>query len=57
MREEQKDLFAIVFNMEEEQLRVALFQIIKGDDIKTALDKARVKHKRQNGAEQITLFK
>jgi hypothetical protein len=39
----QKDLFAIVFDMKESQLRSALFQLIKGDDLKTAIDKARAK--------------
>ena len=57
MKEEQKDQYAIVFNMEEEQLRLTLFQIIKGDSIQTALDKARVKPKRQKSPDQPSLFK
>jgi len=43
MDQDKKDLYAIVFDMKESQLRSALFQMIKGDDLKTAIDKARAK--------------
>lgn len=41
MTEKKSDLIAIVFDMKEGQLRAALYQIAMGDDLKTALDKAR----------------
>jgi hypothetical protein len=43
MDQDKKDLYAIVFDMKESQLRSALFRMIKGDDLKTAIDKARAK--------------
>ena len=48
MTEDKKDLIAIVFDMQRGQLQAALYQIILGDDIKTALDKARAKKIREN---------
>lgn len=43
----QKDLIAIVFDMNRGQLQAALYQIILGDDVKTALDKAMAKKVRE----------
>ena len=48
MTEDKKDLIAIVFDMQRGQLQAALYQIIRGDDVKTALDKAMAKKAREN---------
>ena len=47
MTTDQKDLIAIVFDMSRGQLQAALYQIIMGDDLSTALDKARAKKVRE----------
>jgi hypothetical protein len=56
MDQDKKDLYAIVFDMKESQLRSALFQMIKGDDLQTALDKARAKPTHREERKQKDLF-
>jgi hypothetical protein len=41
MTREEKELMGAIFFMNKMQLRVALCLILKGDDLKTALDKAQ----------------
>ena len=57
MTTEQKDMIAIVFDMTTGQLRAALYQIAMGDDLKTALDKARAKARGLILPRQEDLFK
>ncbi len=57
MNEKQQDLIAIVFDMKDGQLKAALYQIIMGDDIKTALDKARCQPSHYKKREQKEMFK
>ena len=57
MNTEQRDLIAIVFDMKEGQLRAALYQIVLGDDLNTALDKASVSPKYIKKQQQEGLFK
>lgn len=55
MTQDQRDLIAIVLDMKKGQLKAALYQIIVGDDIKTALDKARGKPDRKEKSKQEVL--
>lgn len=57
MTKDQKDLISIVFDMKEGQLRAALYQVVLGDDLKTALDKARAKAPGLKLPKQKGLFK
>jgi len=57
MTTEQKDMIAIIFDMREKQLKAALYQIAMGDDLMTALDKARCQPSRYKKTEQKELFK
>jgi hypothetical protein len=41
MNQDQRALIAVVFDMVPGQLRAVLYQIILGDDVKTAINKAR----------------
>lgn len=43
MDKDQRALIAIVFDMNKMQLRAALYQIIQGDDVRTALERPRVR--------------
>ena len=56
MTTEQKDLIAIVFDMHPNELRAALYCIVIGDDIHTALDKARAKQPKPKKQEEKGMF-
>lgn len=57
MTTDQRDQIAIVFDMTPSQLKAALWQIILGDDVRTALDKARCQPSHYKKREQKEFFK
>lgn len=57
MTEKQRDLVAIVFDMKLGQLQAAMYQIILGDPVEIALDKARAKPSHYKKQEQQEIFK
>ena len=57
MTQEQRDMIAIIFDMKEKQLKAALFQIAMGEDLATALDKARSQPPHYKKREQKGMFK
>ena len=56
MEQDQKDLIAVVFDMNKMQLRAALYQIIQGDDVRTALERPRVRSNPKEETRQGALF-
>jgi hypothetical protein len=50
------ELVAVVFDMSQTELRAALYRIIHGDDLKTALERAKRVSKLKGKTEQAELF-